>query len=102
MTALMMHLLSLSVKVALLGGIVWIQLFLLRRAPAASRSRLCAVALAAIALLIVGEALAPAWLIQSPQITISVAAAPSVPAAAPRTSLATIATLAAGGLWILG
>jgi TonB family protein len=60
-TATVLPLISLSAKVALLGGIAWMQLYSLRRAPAASRSRLCSLALIAILLLGAGEMLAPNW-----------------------------------------
>ena len=66
MTAIVLPLASLSVKIAVVGAIAWMQLFLLRRAPAASRSRLCALALVAIVLLTAGEALAPNWMVKAP------------------------------------
>jgi len=67
MTPTVLHLTSLSAKIALLGGLAWLQLHLLRRAPAASRSRLCSLALIAIVLFAAGElALAPAWMVQTP------------------------------------
>jgi TonB family protein len=102
MTALILSLFSLSVKIALLGGVVWMQLYLLRRAPAASRSRMCAVALAAILLLITGEVVAPAWLVKAPLITISTTAAAVGPATTARTSFASIAVIAIGLLWLAG
>jgi TonB family protein len=102
MTPLLFHLLSLSLKIALLGGVVWLQLLLLRRAPAISRSRLCAVALAAIVLLIAGEALTPVWILKSPQITISTTAMQTAAGAAPRTSLIPLTVILAATLWLIG
>jgi TonB family protein len=52
--------------VALLGGAAWAQLYFLRRASAASRSRMCSLALIAILLLAAGEAFAPAGLLKMP------------------------------------
>jgi TonB family protein len=73
--AALVSLASLSVKVALLGGLAWVQLALLRRAPASSRSRLCSLALIAILLLAVGEIVSPAWVVKAPLYTFVAAAA---------------------------
>jgi TonB family protein len=65
MNPTVLHLTSLSAKIILLGGLAWMQLYLLRRAPATSRSRLCSLALIAIVLLAAGEmVLVPKWLAQ--------------------------------------
>jgi TonB family protein len=66
MTSLASFSASLSAKIALLGGIAWLQLWFLRRAPASSRSRLCSLSLIAILLLASGEILSPAWTIRTP------------------------------------
>jgi len=71
MNAIFFSLASLSVKIAVLGGIAWAQLYLLRRAPAASRSRLCAMALIAILVLAAGELVAPGWLVKAPLYTLT-------------------------------
>lgn len=73
--AALVSLASLSVKIALLGGLVWVQLALLRRAPASSRSRLCSLALIAILLLTAGELLSPAWVVKAPLYTFVAVAA---------------------------
>jgi TonB family protein len=65
MTAAVIYLASISVKAAFLGAMVFLQLYLLRRAPASSRSRLCAAALLAILLLGAVEWLAPAWTVKA-------------------------------------
>jgi TonB family protein len=59
MTSSILSLAILSLKVALLGALLWIQLYFLRRGPAGLRSRLCVAALAAIPLLAVLQSLAP-------------------------------------------
>ena len=74
MNAVILTLASLSAKIVLLGGIAWTQLFLLRRAPASSRSRLCSVALVAILLLAAGEMLAPHWMVKAPVFNFTAAA----------------------------
>jgi len=71
MNAIFFSLASLSVKIAVLGGIAWVQLYLLRRAPAASRSRLCAMALIAILVLAAGELVAPGWMVKAPLYTLT-------------------------------
>jgi TonB family protein len=58
MTPSILTLAILSVKVALLGALLWIQLYFLRRGPAGLRSRLCVAAIAAIPLLAALQALA--------------------------------------------
>ena len=58
MTPSILSLAILSVKVALLGALLWIQLYFLCRGPAGLRSRLCVAALAAIPLLAALQALA--------------------------------------------
>ena len=58
MTPSILNLAILSLKVALLGALLWTQLYFLRRGPAGLRSRLCVAALAAIPLLAVLQALA--------------------------------------------
>ena len=75
MNVLLIHLASLSAKIALLGGLAWVQLFLLRRAPASSRSRLCSLALVAIPLLAGVEMLAPNWMVQTPVFAFTAASA---------------------------
>ena len=66
MTPIVLHLTSLAAKIAVLGGMVWLQLYFLRRAPAASRSRLCSLALIAIVLLGAAEVTtAPIWPVRS-------------------------------------
>jgi TonB family protein len=99
MTPTVLHLTSLSAKIALLGGLAWLQLYLLRRAPATSRSRLCSLALIAIVLLTAGELLlAPAWLVKTPvfHFTANVGRQASPPAAL------TSAISWIGLLWICG
>jgi TonB family protein len=87
-TTIVLQLASLSAKIILLGGIAWLQLFLLRRAPASSRSRLCSVALIAMLLLGAGEMFAPHWMVKTPLFTFAAAsghgASPSVTRAAAR------------------
>ena len=85
MTAIIPHLASLSVKVALLGGVAWLQLYLLRRAPAASRSRLCSLALVAILLLAGAEVWNPGWVVNAPVYGFSI---PAVSGASPAARLA--------------
>src|SRR5580693_7414522 len=75
MSPLALHLVSLSAKIALLGGLAWVQLALLRRAPASSRSRLCSLALIAILLVAAGEIVSPAWVVKAPLYTFVAAAA---------------------------
>jgi TonB family protein len=75
MTAIVLHLASLSAKAALLGGVAWVQLYLLRRAPASSRSRVCSVTLIAILFLAAGEMLAPNWMVKAPVYNFTVASA---------------------------
>jgi TonB family protein len=58
MTPSILALAILSAKVALLGALLWIQLYFLRRGPAGLRSRLCVAALASIPFLAVLQALA--------------------------------------------
>jgi bla regulator protein blaR1 len=99
MTPTVLHLTSLSAKIALLGGLAWMQLYLLRRAPAASRSRLCSLALMAIVLLAAGEwAIAPSWLVKTPVFYFTANAAHQAPPAAARTS----ASSWIGLLWMSG
>ena len=73
MTPSILTLAILSIKVALLGALLWIQLYFLRRGPAGLRSRLCVAAIAAIPLLAVLQALAsnlaPAGVISLPLAT---------------------------------
>ncbi len=66
---------SISAKVALLGAIVWLQLYFLRRGPAKLRNALCAVSLIAIVLLVAAEVLVPGWLVKGPAILVSMDAA---------------------------
>ena len=90
---------SISAKVALLGAMVWIQLYLLRRAPASARNRLCAASFVAVLLLAAGEVLAPGWLLKGPAIlyTMRTAAGPAAPSVAPNLTFSWL-TLA----WITG
>jgi TonB family protein len=73
MTPSILNLAILSLKVALLGALLWTQLYLLRRGPAGLRSRLCVAALVSIPLLAVVQALAsklaPAGVIPLPLAT---------------------------------
>jgi TonB family protein len=62
MTPALVFLFALSVKIALVGAIVWMQLYFLRRAPAQLRSRLCVAALALIPLLAAVQLLMSNWL----------------------------------------
>ncbi len=104
MTATVLHLTSLSAKVALLGGIAWVQLYLLRRASASSRSRLCSLALVAILLFGAGEMLAPQWMVKAPVFTLTAAAAPrgsTASAPIPVTSWLTWAWMAGAGFMLL-
>ena len=84
MTVIVLHLASLSTKIVLLGGMAWTQLYLLRRAPASSRSRLCAMAMVAILLLATAEMLAPTWMVKTPvfNFTATASAQGASPAAA--------------------
>src|SRR5215472_14526065 len=81
MTPATLTLAILSVKVALLGALLWVQLFFLRRGPAKLRSRLCVAALAAIPLLAVLQALAsklaPSGVIPIPPATFRAEALPA-------------------------
>ena len=95
---LVLHLASLSTKILLLGGIAWIQLFLLRRAPASSRSRICSVALIAILFLAAGEMLAPTWIVKAPVITFTATAAEK---ASPSAASATLGSWLAL-IWLAG
>jgi TonB family protein len=97
-------LLSLSAKVALLGGIAWLQLYLLRRAPASTRSRLCAVAMVAILLLGTGELLAPNWMVKAPVYQFTAAATAGTSPAArlfPIGSALALIWMAGAGLMLL-
>jgi TonB family protein len=99
MTPIVLHLTSLSIKIALLGGPAWIQLYLLRRAPAASRSRLCSMALIAIMLFAIGEIVAvPAWPVKAPVFYFAAIAARQASPAAARTA----AIPWIGLFWIVG
>ena len=91
------HLASLSAKVALLGGIAWLQLFLLRRAPAQSRSRLCRLAFIAILLLVVGEFVHPTWMVKTPVFTFA-GNSTGAAAASGTASIMSIISI----LWLLG
>jgi TonB family protein len=91
MTVTILHLLSLSAKIALLGGIAWTQLYLLRRAPASLRSRLCAAALAAILLLSAGEIIGPNWMAKAPVYSFNIAATAATSPVAGRTPV---------GVWV--
>jgi len=99
MTVLLLHLLALSAKIALLGAVVWGQLFFLRRAPASSRSRLCALALVAIVVLIAGEAITPKWGVQGPRIALDVA---TIQATGTTASGASRLLPAIGWIWLAG
>ncbi len=99
MTPLVLHLISLSAKIALLGGLAWLQLYLLRRAPAASRSRLCSLALIGMVLFAAGE-MAPAsgWLLKAPMFHLTANASPHASPAASRANAGTWIAL----LWMAG
>jgi len=103
MNAIVPHLASLSSKIILLGGIAWTQLFLLRRAPAPARSRLCALALVAILLLAGGELLTSQWTVNAPvfAFTAGASAQTGSPAVAPLT-LASWLVSGLAYLWIAG
>jgi TonB family protein len=75
MTINVLQFATLSVKIALVGGLAWGLLYLLRRAPAASRSRLCAAALVAVALAGAAEMLALRWAVKAPVYAITANAA---------------------------
>ena len=98
MTVNVLHLATLSVKIALLGGLASGQLYLLRRAPASSRSRLCSLALIAILLLGAGEMLAPHWTVQGPVFLLSASSAVAASPAATRATVGSWLTL----LWMMG
>jgi len=99
MNAIVPHLAALSAKIILLGGIAWTQLFLLRRASASARSRLCALALVAIVLLAGGEMLTSQWTVNAPVyvFTEGASAQTGSPAATPAMSASWLAYL-----WIAG
>jgi len=103
MNAIVPHLASLSAKIILLGGIAWAQLFLLRCAPAPARSRLCALALAAILLLVSGEMLTSHWIVNAPVFAFTAGA--SVRAGSPAAPPAIPVSLLLQGLaylWMAG
>jgi TonB family protein len=101
MTPTVLHLTSLAVKIALLGGIAWLQLYFMRRAPASSRSRLCSLALVAILLLGAVEFFAPAAIIKAPVVTFTAAAARSAAPARPVVSLLTLIWLVGAGVLLI-
>jgi TonB family protein len=93
MTPTVFHLISLSAKIALLGGIAWTQLYLLRRAPARMRSLACTLALIAIVLFAAGEMLvAPTWLATGLVFRVAASASSQACCGAPRAN---------PGSWIL-
>jgi len=99
MTPTVLHLTSLSAKIVLLGVLAWLQLYFLRRAPAASRSRLCSLALIAIFLLTAGEwIVAPAWLVKTPSYYFTATATGQALPATARMLLSSWLTV----LWIAG
>lgn len=82
MSPAVLHLISMSAKIALLGGIAWTQLYLLRRAPAKMRSLVCSLALIAIVLFAAMEIPAtPQWLARGPVFHVAAGAAHTSPVA---------------------
>ncbi|HEY3838729.1 MAG TPA: M56 family metallopeptidase [Bryobacteraceae bacterium] len=101
MTLNVLQLATLCVKIALLAGLALGLLYLLRRAPASSRSRLCSVALVAIVMMGAGELFSTPWTLPAPVFILTTGAAVAAQAAVGSTSGVDLAWWL-GLLWIAG